>query len=191
MKNVLKNILQTQYIETAMSSLREYLFGKDGKGGILGDGTMSGSDMSGLVTELSGLRDIIGQSQKVWEYLNEAAEKAGITLTDTTGESNKKGLSASIQGVTEDTANLLGSYLNAIRHDVSVKRDLLENIAGTLLPTMSVTAQAQLQQLNAIAANTKANADAAIEIQKSSTVIQNALSSVIVQGKGGKAVRIQ
>lgn len=191
MKNVLKNILQTQYIETAMSSLREYLFGKDGKGGILGDGTMSGSDMSGLVTELSGLRDIIGQSQKVWEYLNEAAEKAGITLTDTTGESNKKGLSASIQGVTEDTANLLGSYLNAIRHDVSVKRNLLENIAGTLLPTMSVTAQAQLQQLNAIAANTKANADAAIEIQKSSTVIQNALSSVIVQGKGGKAVRIQ
>lgn len=102
----------------------------------------------------------------------------------------QNGLSASIQGVTEDTANLLGSYLNAIRHDVSVKRDLLENIAGTLLPTMSVTAQAQLQQLNAIAANTKANADAAIEIQKSSTVIQNALSSVIVQGKGGKAIRI-
>lgn len=191
MKNVLKNILQTQYIETAMSSLREYLFGKDGKGGILGDGTMSGSDMSGLVTELSGLRDVIGQSQKVWEYLNEAAEKAGITLTDTTGDSDKKGLSASIQGVTEDTANLLGSYLNAIRHDVSVKRNLLENIAGNLLPTMSITAQAQLQQLNVIAANTKANADAAIEIQKSSTVIQNALSSVIVQGKGGKAVRIQ
>nr|DAH98973.1 MAG TPA: tail tape measure protein [Caudoviricetes sp.] len=191
MKNVLKNILQTQYIETAMSSLREYLFGKDGKGGILGDGTMSGSDMSGLVTELSGLRDVIGQSQKVWEYLNEAAEKAGITLTDTTGDSDKKGLSASIKGVTEDTANLLGSYLNAIRHDVSVKRNLLENIAGNLLPTMSITAQAQLQQLNAIAANTKANADAAIEIQKSSTVIQNALSSVIVQGKGGKAVRIQ
>lgn len=102
----------------------------------------------------------------------------------------QNGLSASIQGVTEDTANLLGSYLNAIRHDVSVKRNLLENIAGTLLPTMSVTAQAQLQQLNAIAANTKANADAAIEIQKSSTVIQNALSSVIVQGKGGKAIRI-
>lgn len=191
MKNVLKNILQTQYIETAMSSLREYLFGKDGKGGILGDGTMSGSDMSGLVTELSGLRDVIGQSQKVWEYLNEAAEKAGITLTDTTGDSDKKGLSASIKGVTEDTANLLGSYLNAIRHDVSVKRNLLENIAGNLLPTMSITAQAQLQQLNVIAANTKANADAAIEIQKSSTVIQNALSSVIVQGKGGKAVRIQ
>lgn len=188
MKNVLKNILQTQYIETAMSSLREYLFGKDGKGGILGDGTMSESDMSGLVTELSGLRDVIGQSQKVWEYLNEAAEKAGVTLTDTTGDSDKKGLSASIQGVTEDTANLLGSYLNAIRHDVSVKRELLENIAGNLLPTISITAQAQLQQLNAIVSNTKISADAAESIRG---FLQDTFAGVITQGKSGKAIRIQ
>lgn len=188
MKNVLKNILQTQYIETAMSSLREYLFGKDGKGGILGDGTMSESDMAGLVTELSGLRDVIGQSQKVWEYLNEAAEKAGVTLTDTTGDSDKKGLSASIQGVTEDTANLLGSYLNAIRHDVSVKRELLENIAGNLLPTISITAQAQLQQLNAIVSNTKISADAAESIRG---FLQDTLAGVITQGKSGKAIRIQ
>lgn len=188
MKNVLKNILQTQYIETAMSSLREYLFGKDGKGGILGDGTMSESDMAGLVTELSGLRDVIGQSQKVWEYLNEAAEKAGVTLTDTTGDSDKKGLSASIQGVTEDTANLLGSYLNAIRHDVSVKRELLENIAGNLLPTISITAQAQLQQLNAIVSNTKISADAAESIRG---FLQDTFAGVITQGKSGKAIRIQ
>lgn len=188
MKNVLKNILQTQYIETAMSSLREYLFGKDGKGGILGDGTMSESDMAGLVTELSGLRDVIGQSQKVWEYLNEAAEKVGVTLTDTTGDSDKKGLSASIQGVTEDTANLLGSYLNAIRHDVSVKRELLENIAGNLLPTISITAQAQLQQLNAIVSNTKISADAAESIRG---FLQDTFAGVITQGKSGKAIRIQ
>jgi len=103
----------------------------------------------------------------------------------------QNGLSQSVKGITEDQANVLGSYLNAIRHDVSVKRSLLEDIAGNLLPTMSITAQAQLQQLNAIAANTKANADAAIEIQKSSTLIQNALSSVITQGKSGKAIRIQ
>lgn len=103
----------------------------------------------------------------------------------------QNGLSQSVKGITEDQANVLGSYLNAVRHDVSVKRSLLENIAGNLLPTMSITAQAQLQQLNAIAANTKANADAAIEIQKSSTAIQNALSSVIAQGKSGKAIRIQ
>lgn len=86
---------------------------------------------------------------------------------------------------------MLGSYLNAIRHDVSVKRSLLENIAGNLLPTMSITAQAQLQQLNAIADNTKINADAALEIQKSAIAIQTSLLSVITQGKSGKAIRIQ
>lgn len=123
------------------------------------------------------------------EYKKMAKEKGWDIFTPDNEKQN--GLSSSIQGVTEDTANLLGSYLNAIRHDVSVKRSLLEDIAGNLLPTMSITAQAQLQQLNAIAANTKANADAAIEIQKSSTVIQNALSSVITQGKSGKAIRIQ
>lgn len=123
------------------------------------------------------------------EYKKMAKEKGWDIYTPDNEKQN--GLSSSIQGVTEDTANLLGSYLNAIRHDVSVKRSLLEDIAGNLLPTMSITAQAQLQQLNAIAANTKANADAAIEIQKSSTLIQNALSSVITQGKSGKAIRIQ
>lgn len=123
------------------------------------------------------------------EYKKMAKEKGWDIYTPDNEKQN--GLSQSVKGITEDQANVLGSYLNAIRHDVSVKRSLLENIAGNLLPTMSITAQAQLQQLNAIAANTKANADAAIEIQKSSTLIQNALSSVITQGKSGKAIRIQ
>ena len=191
MKNVLKNVLQTRYIETAMESLREYLFGKNGKGGILGDGNMSDSDMAGLVSQLAGLKNTIGESQKVWDYLNEAAKQAGITLTDESANAKKNGLSQSAKGITEDQADVFGSYLNAIRHDVSVKRNLLENIAGTLLPTMSITAQAQLQQLNAIADNTKINADAAVEIKKSATVIQESLSSVITQGKDGKAIRIK
>lgn len=123
------------------------------------------------------------------EYKKMAKEKGWDIYTPDNEKQN--GLSSIIQGVTEDTANLLGSYLNAIRHDVSVKRSLLENIAGNLLPTMSITAQAQLQQLNAIADNTKINADAALEIQKSAIAIQTSLLSVITQGKSGKAIRIQ
>lgn len=187
MKNVVKNVLQTQYIETAMNSLREYLFGKDGMSGILGDGSLSNEDMAGLVGELSNLRDIIVQSQQVWDALNEAAKKAGITLEESESGS-QSGLSSSIQGVTEDTANLLGSYLNAIRHDVSVKRNLLENIGTNLLPTISITAQAQLQQLNAIAANTKANADAAAAIQ---SFLQNDFAGVIATTSAGKAIRVK
>lgn len=75
-----------------------------------------------------------------------------------------KGLSKSIQGVTEDTANLLGSYLNSIRHDVSVKRSIIEKLAGEDIPKMSLIAQAQLTQLNNIASNTLRNAEAADKI---------------------------
>lgn len=123
------------------------------------------------------------------EYKKMAKEKGWDIYTPDNEKQN--GLSQSVKGITEDQANVLGSYLNAIRHDVSVKRSLLENIAGNLLPTMSITAQAQLQQLNAIADNTKINADAALEIQKSAIAIQTSLLSVITQGKSGKAIRIQ
>ncbi len=123
------------------------------------------------------------------EYKKMAKEKGWDIYTPDNEKQN--GLSQSVKWITEDQANVLGSYLNAIRHDVSVKRSLLENIAGNLLPTMSITAQAQLQQLNAIADNTKINADAALEIQKSAIAIQTSLSSVITQGKSGKAIRIQ
>lgn len=131
-----------------------------------------------------------GDVNKYLEAWKQIAKDKGLDIFTPDNE-KQNGLSSSIQGVTEDTAILLGSYLNAIRHDVSVKRNLLENIAGNLLPTISVTAQAQLQQLNAIADNTKINADAAVEIKKSATVIQESLSSVITQGKDGKAIRIK
>lgn len=131
-----------------------------------------------------------GDVNKYLEAWKQIAKDKGYDIFTPDNE-KQNGLSSSIQGVTEDTANLLGSYLNAIRHDVSVKRSLLENIAGNLLPTMSITAQAQLQQLNAIADNTKINADAALEIQKSAIAIQTSLLSVITQGKSGKAIRIQ
>lgn len=131
-----------------------------------------------------------GDVNKYLEAWKQIAKDKGYDIFTPDNE-KQNGLSSSIQGVTEDTANLLGSYLNAIRHDVSVKRSLLEDIAGNLLPTMSITAQAQLQQLNAIADNTKINADAALEIQKSAIAIQTSLSSVITQGKSGKAIRIQ
>lgn len=131
-----------------------------------------------------------GDVNKYLEAWKQIAKDKGYDIFTPDNE-KQNGLSSSIQGVTEDTANLLGSYLNAIQHDVSVKRSLLENIAGNLLPTMSITAQAQLQQLNAIADNTKINADAALEIQKSAIAIQTSLLSVITQGKSGKAIRIQ
>ena len=43
-------------------------------------------------------------------------------------EDSGSGLSKGIQNVTEKTANLLASYINAIRADVSVKREYVRRL---------------------------------------------------------------
>lgn len=68
----------------------------------------------------------------------------------------------SIKGITEETADLLASYLNAVRLDVSVIREM----QGKFLPEMSEISKSQLTQLNLIARNTLRNADAAERIEK-------------------------
>lgn len=153
MRSVIKNMISLGVIQPAMEKLREYLFGDTG---IFTDNSAGGTDLtqqeaSGLLQEIEKLKGTIYDSQKIWDYLNDAAKKAGISLEDTT---SSNGLSKGIQGVTEDTANLLGSYLNSIRQDVSVKRALLEKLGNEIFPKYNILAEQQLTQLRAIANNT-------------------------------------
>ncbi len=126
MRNVFKNVLQLQYVEPMMQQLRTYMFGTDGKGGILGDGDLSRSDMNGLVQELSKLKGNLSNWQSAWDYLCEAAKKAGIDLEEKVSDSDT--LSKGIQAVTEDTANLLASYINGMRADLSLQKSMVERI---------------------------------------------------------------
>lgn len=76
----------------------------------------------------------------------------GISLEETSASNT---LSKGIQeNITEDTANILASYLNSIRADVSIKRALLEKWGNEILPKYNVIAEQQLTQLRAIANNT-------------------------------------
>ena len=100
-------------------------------------------------------------------------------------------MSSSIKGLTEETGSLLASYINAIRADVSMSRDMLKQVVEVAFPQMNVLAEQQLKQLNAIVqqaklieANTRSNAEAAKNIQ-------SALNSVLTLGSGGKADRIK
>lgn len=87
-------------------------------------------------------------------------------ILQTGDETKKKGLSGAIQGVTEDTANVIGSYLNAIRADVSVNRVNLQKLTdGVISPLNEMAlAVANLKHLETIAGNTGRNADAADRI---------------------------
>lgn len=67
----------------------------------------------------------------------------------------------SVKSITEETGDLIASYLNAIRLDCSVMRAE----QAKYYPEMSEIAKSQLTQLNAIARNTLRNADAAERIE--------------------------
>lgn len=187
MRSVIKNMISLGVIQPAMEKLREYLFGKTG---IFTDNSAGGTDLtqqeaSGLLQEIGKLKGTISDSQKIWDYLNEAAKKAGISLEDTT---SSNGLSKGIEGVTEDTANLLGSYINGIRLDVSVKRALLEKIGNDILPKYNVLAEAQLTQLRAIADNTLRSAQ---NTEANVAVLQEVRDMFnMVINKGERKIRI-
>lgn len=82
-------------------------------------------------------------------------------------EEGETSASQVLSGLTEDDQALLMSYINAIRGDVSILRALaeLDSIPGEETLSMNAIAQAQLTQLQAIAANTQRNADSAATIE--------------------------
>lgn len=154
MRNVIKEMISLNVIEPAMNNLKDYLFGDKG---IFTDSSAGGTNLTeqesaGLMQQLGSLRGTISDSKKIWDYLNAAAKKMGISLEETNASNT---LSKGIQeNITEETANILASYINGIRADVSVKRALLEKWGNEILPKYNVIAEQQLTQLRAIANNT-------------------------------------
>lgn len=167
MKDVANSILKNMVIAPMMEKLQKKLFGdENGKGGVFENFEDLNNNTELAASTIKNFFDTEGNamleaSDKFLEAFNKAT---GGALT-ATGDGDTSGLSKDIQGVTEDTVYLLGSYLNAIRQDVSVKRMLQEKFFNEEFPKMSVIAQAQLQQLNAIARNTERNAQFAEEIR--------------------------
>ena len=95
------------------------------------------------------------------------AEQLATLLNDTFGEygyditgkkKNSSSASSSIKGISENTADLLASYVNAIRADTSVNRTTLSMILVEIQRngSLSTIANAQLEQLRSISANTYA-----------------------------------
>lgn len=123
------------------------------------DGTLTDSSMK-ILADMYNSAEYAASATEA--YLD-GLKKLGIDFSNVSDEA-KDGLSKGIQGVTEDTANLLGSYMNAMRQDLSVNRSLLEQLIGLDVPKMSYLAEAQLRELGQITANTKRNADAADKI---------------------------
>lgn len=166
---VATSIISQKIMEAALQPVLDTLVAEmTAKNGLLDEGTimtfatMLGNAGNTAVNTITGVLD--------------ALKAQGYDLTS----GNASGtLGQGIKEITEDQANLLASYINAMRADLSVVRMLWEQHALGL----SVVSQAQLTELAAISANTLRNAEAAERIEA-------ALGSVITVGASGARVRV-
>ena len=181
MKTVANSILKNLVISPMLDKLQTMLFGDENGNGGMFKTFEDIANNPGLVMEtISEFFDTEGDAMvQAAENLLKGLDEASGGAISSTGENT--GLSAGIQSITEDTADLLASYVNAIRADVAAIRRIQEasrdeNDNGDLLANVSA-------RLAEIASNTKRNADMAEEIR-------DTLRSVTTTGANGRKLKI-
>lgn len=150
MKDVVRNIISQKIIEAYMQEPLDTLTAT-----LKNKGKLEASDIINLANSL--YKSTEGATKTVTDVLDYLKSK-GLDLSEN-GTSSAKN---SVKSITEETADILCSYVNAIRLDVSVIR----TEQAKFYPEMSVIAKSQLTQLNTIAQNTLRNADAAERIER-------------------------
>ena len=165
MGDVMNSILKIGILEPAMQQLQTMLFGEDGTNGYFGkDFSLDDKELDSIADYLMGVSEKADDYYSMLDKLNDYMEKKyGVSMKEE--EESSSGLSKGVQSVTENTADLLASYINAIRADVSMKREYVRRLVEDLFPAYNVIAQAQLQQLTMIQINTAKNAVLVEEIR--------------------------
>ena len=135
--------------------------------------------------ELQGIREANESLAEDLINARNALVESGV-LKENSGSSSSRG---TIMGATirEETASLLAGYINAMRADVSINREMIANYYPQFLNAINqnnVIANAQLQQMNQIAQNTLATANNTTKISE----IYDILHRVTL---GGDAVKIK
>lgn len=125
MRSVVKKMASLHILEPMFEELRTYLFGADGKSGAFGkDFELDNNEVAWVGNWIKELKD--NALPKVQEFYDKINEATGGML-DQTGE-NAAGLSNGIKSITEDTAQLIASYMNAVRGSVLLQELYMKNI---------------------------------------------------------------
>ena len=134
MKTLTTNILTQKVTESMLGNTKAYKEKMAGKSGKLDENDIL--DLTDII-EKEGV-SAVENITKVFEVL----KAKGLDST----QNGSSSIGNSIKSVTEETANILASYLNAIRLDVSVDRVNIQKIADTVanMPEMSGIAQSHL-----------------------------------------------
>lgn len=123
---------------------------------IMGDGKLSPDEIKDIAQNLVDVGSKYGDAMDKLDEINKAViEASGGTLNLKGSEDLASNLGKGIQeNITEDTAQILASYLNAIRQDVSVKRELISKLANAMENNISSDIAGCLAELKKIEANT-------------------------------------
>ena len=162
-KDLTKNILSQKVMEIALKPTLDML-----EDALKSKGGLDETDIPRITKELIEAGD--NAVNNITDILD-ALKEQGIDLS----ENGTLSVSNSIKSITEDTADLLASYLNSCRADLSVVRNLHERY----YPQFSEIGNAQIIQMKAVAQNTLRNAEAAERIEIAVNSLDGNMKAVI------------
>lgn len=170
-KDLTKNIISQKIMEQALQKPLDFLTQQIEKKGRLDeyDVTQLASDLySAGENSVANITAVLEElKRRGWDF----SESGSSSTTNT------------IKGVTEETADLLAAYLNAIRLDVSVNRENVKAIATnvSLLPAMSEIQKSQLAAMNQLVTLAQVRNDRIDEIVTWTRKVSNGSSKIYVK----------
>lgn len=157
--NITKNIITAKIIGEALKPIEDFISSQMQ----ISNGELDPvSFANGLASKLdTAFYRIDSTLFPALDATESAINKFGYTMKEAGSES---GLTAGIKGITEETADILASYVNAIRADVSLIRDsqlVHLPIISEACMRGNILAEQQVLEQRQIASNTLRNAEAA------------------------------
>lgn len=143
---IFKSLVQSYIVDEILSKYQDEVRGWFSSG-------VGGDELAELMSQFADnvATDITAASTYI-EALFESFRSRNLLNEPGSGDSSESSLTNGIKSITEDTANLLASYINAIRADVAFNRMQLEQLLG-LLPSSPTLAE-YLAQIQANTFNT-------------------------------------
>lgn len=180
-ENLKKTILSSM-IENIYGDKIKALIEKTKKYAENGDKITDGNGSTVSEYTASEYADIKGSTDGLAKQIEATREYLRKTYgwSDNSSSSSRN----SVKSITEETGDLIASYLNSIRLDASVLRD----ISNKYYSEMSEIAKSQLTQLNMIAQYTQRNAEAAEKIETTVYELNSNFNRVI---SGTKQVHVK
>lgn len=149
-ESIVKTAIQSYLIDNILNGYKEKITEAMGQ---YADSQKTKSDMDYFIKSLSTIFNEMKEGlEGAGDVINEVLRQAN--LSGLMNENDNDTLANGIKGITEDTANLFASYVNAIRADVAYGRAQRDEIIQHLEAMAGFSAPNLTDYLNAIQANT-------------------------------------